>query len=392
MWLNTKNYHYSYRKNHPLSRSALSVDGILGENPELPQLEKTLYIKLCNACKIGTDSGTEKANLILWILTPCIFEISDDLNKLKNYLHESLILRQFGWNGIRFDRNGLSLDAIAEVFLGISNEKTHKLIFSHTISNNFTSLKLKLWKIFSKRENPWYSNEEFNLFLEHPGLIPYADILILELFPFEWGMDNCFVWAGGNGIVLKNPEANLAYKFYFDPVRKQNQTIQEWPSQLIFYNAVKLLHETHQFLSFSIPSIEALKDEYVEMELVDWATLDTLFKRYLLTLNNHIQCTDDLSGADLDQAFRKAWLHIEGFTICTMLECLYDTEKAQKFKDFIATLQDWWLTHLDIDWSLYSDTKDSVNPKNLMIKKNWDMVLIDFWNVEIKEKTCHLSN
>lgn len=189
----------------------------------ITNIDAYIYKSLCRVCSTGVRDGQENGivKIILSAINPSIFFVNDSVDKLKNMFHEALIMSQIGGNGVRFDRNGLSLDAIAEVFLDIRHEQLHFSPHSHREHDE------KRASIRDLYPRDVYANNAASMFfMEHPGLIPYAVYITKKLFPFGIGR-SCFIGAGGNGVVIKNRDSNLAFKFYYDLQRKKGTALKE---------------------------------------------------------------------------------------------------------------------------------------------------------------------
>lgn len=358
-------------------------DNILG-------IDQSIYHQLVEVCTTWTRDWEKNGivKLILSVISPAIFFLGDSADKIRNMLHEGLILGQIWWNWIRLDKQWISLDAIAEIFLGIQK---WQILFSDWIQSSHDALRARLRNLYP--QDVYLNQAAWHFFLEHPGLIPYAEYITNKLFPFGIGR-NCFIGAGWNGVVLMNKENKLAFKFYYDLQRKKYQTaLKEWPSQTVFAKVIKKMHQQGICQQFSSPYIEVLAENHVEMELIEGETLDTLAKRFLLDSNGVVEQSKNLQGIDLDIKMREANLSISGYTIVEMLTLLYNREVADDFSYFLLELQERWLTHRDIDSSVYSEARTNVNPKNLMVRHGDSLspsfVLIDFGNVTIENMNWH---
>lgn len=62
-------------------------DNILG-------IDNNIYQALCRVCTIGINNGERNGivRIVLSVLTPSLFFICNSIDKIRNFLHESLIL------------------------------------------------------------------------------------------------------------------------------------------------------------------------------------------------------------------------------------------------------------------------------------------------------------
>lgn len=268
--------------------------------------------------------------------------------------------------------------------------------------------KFSVWDLRKKYimlEKAWFNDNEIRTLMEKgvcgKEKLPKWDILyshpkysFLEKYKevlWENLNINDIVWEGTQAIILKHP-TNEKLVIKIAKPWDVDDIMREFHNHQLFYEKVKELKR--QWLiddKIKVPYvIWGEKSWYFFMEKVNWQSLysKTLIDRFSNKLTpqdlEHIWKLEDKQVREyLKKKFNEtdSFLDqiIENYSVDQLMELLWNTYKIRRetgkiwgtpLDNALKILKDNWIAHNDL------------HPWNIMINRNWEIYMIDFWRIK----------
>lgn len=198
------------------------------------------------------------------------------------------------------------------------------------------------------------------------------------------------VWEWTQAIIMKHPTNDRLVLKIAKPW-EVDDIMQEFKNHNLFYEKwLELSYDWKIDKNIKVPQVLKWEvDWYFYMEKVDWQSLysKTLIERYEKQLSpEELKTIWELDDKQVREFLKKRFKEtdsyldqiIEDYSLEHLLELMWNTYKIRK-----ETWKIWWtpldkaITSLRESWVIHND----LHPWNIMIDREWNIYIIDFWRI-----------